>query len=62
MAKTDFESLQVYRLSEELADKIWTAVRSRDAFAGEMVGKQMVRAGDSIGANIAEGAGRGGPG
>jgi four helix bundle protein len=28
-------------------------------FAKDTVGKQMVRAGDSIGANIAEGSGRG---
>ncbi len=30
-----------------------------DYFARDTVGKQLVRAGDSIGANIAEGAGRG---
>ena len=59
MARTKFEELEVYKLSERLADEIWTAVRSWDAFARDTVGKQIVRAADSIGANIAEGTGRG---
>ena len=34
-------------------------VRTWDALARDTVGKQLVRAADSIGANIAEGSGRG---
>jgi four helix bundle protein len=59
MARTNFERLNVYILSERLADEIWNAVSGWDRFARDTVGKQMVRAADSIGANIAEGVGRG---
>ncbi|PYV22959.1 MAG: four helix bundle protein [Acidobacteria bacterium] len=59
MARTNFEKLHVYRLAEKLADEIWSTVIGWDRFAKETVGKQMVRAVDSIGANIAEGTGRG---
>jgi four helix bundle protein len=59
MARTNFERLHVYQLSEKLADEIWWVVREWDYFAQDTVGKQIVRAGDSIGANIAEGTGRG---
>ena len=57
--KTAFENLRVYQLAEKLADEIWELVLSWDEFAKDTVGKQSVRAGDSIGANIAEGSGRG---
>ncbi len=59
MAKTKFENLRVYQLSEILADEIWTIVSGWDYFAKDTVGRQIVRAADSIGANIAEGEGRG---
>jgi len=59
MARTNFEKLKVYQLSERLADEIWLIVASWDKFAKDTVGNQIVRAADSIGANIAEGAGRG---
>ncbi len=59
MARTAFEDLRVYRLSEDVADGIWQIVESWGNFAKDTVGKQLVRAADSIGANIAEGAGRG---
>ena len=54
-----FESLAVYQLAERLADEIWTIVSGWDRLASETVGRQMIRAADSIGANIAEGTGRG---
>jgi len=59
MARTNFENLQVYRLAESIADAIWLVTTSWEHFARDTVGKQLVRAADSIGANIAEGAGRG---
>jgi len=58
MARTNFENLRVYNLSEELADKIWDIVLGWNTFARDTVGKQLVKAADSIGANIAEGTGR----
>ncbi len=59
MEKTNFEKLWVYKLAENLADRIWDVVLKWDYLAQDTVGKQMIRAADSIGANIAEGTGRG---
>jgi four helix bundle protein len=59
MGRTNFEKLRVYRLAEELADAIWNIVMSWSQFERETVGKQIVRSADSVGANIAEGTGRG---
>ena len=59
MPRTRFEDLRVYQMSEELADQIWDIVVKWDSFAKDTVGKQVVRSADSIGANLAEGEGRG---
>jgi four helix bundle protein len=59
MARTNFEKLRVYQLAETLADGIWGVVITWDYLAKDTVGKQMIKAADSIGANIAEGTGRG---
>lgn len=59
MVRTNFENLRVYQISEQLADEIWSIVAGWDNFAKDTVGKQIVRSADSIGANIAEGEGRG---
>ena len=59
MARTNFEKPQVYQLSEKIADSIWNIVSTWNHFARDTVGRQLVRAADSIGANIAEGSGRG---
>src|SRR6266436_8713963 len=59
MARTNFENLRVYRLSEKLADQVWDIVTAWNYFARDTVGLQLVRSADSVGANIAEGEGRG---
>jgi four helix bundle protein len=58
MATLSFEQLEVYQLAEKLSDDVWAVVLAWDNFAKDTVGKQLVRAADSIGANIAEGCGR----
>jgi four helix bundle protein len=59
MERTNFEKLRVYELAEKLADEIWSIVLCWDRFAKDTIGKQIVRAVDGVGANIAEGTGRG---
>jgi four helix bundle protein len=53
-----FEDLRVLKSAEEIADSIWKRVVQWDDFAKDVVGKQMARSADSIGANIAESFGR----
>ncbi|HEV8539427.1 MAG TPA: four helix bundle protein [Bacteroidota bacterium] len=48
------EELDVYRLSEALSDKIWAECIGWDGFAKNTVGRQLVNAADSIGANVSE--------
>ena len=59
MARPGFQSLRVYQLSESVADLIWDRIATWSNFSRDTIGKQLVRAADSVGANIAEGAGRG---
>jgi four helix bundle protein len=54
----DLRDLEVYQLSEKLSDIIWNIVLEWDYFSRDTVGKQLVKASDSIAANIAEGYGR----
>ena len=54
----ELEDLRVLRGVEEIADEIWKIVMSWDNFARDVVGGQLARAVDSIGANIAESFGR----
>ncbi|MBE9200306.1 MULTISPECIES: four helix bundle protein [unclassified Nodularia (in: cyanobacteria)] len=59
MSSRRFQELRVYQLSEKLADDIWKIVNSWQPLAQGTLGKQIIRSADSIGANIAEGVGRG---
>lgn len=49
-----FDDLRVLKSAEEIADSIWKQVVQWDEFAKDVVGKQITRSADSIGANIAE--------
>ncbi|TAE54621.1 MAG: four helix bundle protein [Nostocales cyanobacterium] len=59
MGNGRFQELRVYQLSEKLADDIWKIVHEWESLPQNTIGKQMIRSADSIGANIAEGVGRG---
>jgi four helix bundle protein len=52
------EELEVYKLAMDLGERVWTMVVKWDYFAKDTVGKQVVKAADSVAANIAEGFGR----
>ena len=52
------EELKVYQLSMDLGDMVWDIVMTWDDFSKDTVGKQLVRAVDSVAANLSEGFGR----
>jgi four helix bundle protein len=52
------EETLLLQAAEAVADGLWKLVLGWDPFARETMGKQLVRACDSIGANIAEAFGR----
>jgi hypothetical protein len=43
MGRPNFEKLEVYQLSEKLADEIWNIVKGWDSFTQDTIGKQIVR-------------------
>ena len=55
---TELEDLKILQTAEAIADAVWKQVVEWDEFARDVVGKQLTRATDSIGANIAESYGR----
>ena len=59
MDRTGFENLRVYVLAEEMGDLVWETVIKWDRLAQDTIGKQLINSADSIGANVAEGTGRG---
>lgn len=55
---TALEDLKILQTAENIADSVWERVARWDGFAKDVVGKQLTRAVDSVGANIAESYGR----
>jgi four helix bundle protein len=58
VAPSGFRELVAYRLAAELANELYAEVTGWPWFPRTSLGLQLVRSADSIGANIAEGAGR----
>jgi four helix bundle protein len=54
----NLQDLNIYSLSLDLSNQIWKIVMGWDYFAKSTIGNQLVRAVDSIAANISEGFGR----
>src|SRR3989304_2896780 len=52
------EDLRVLQAAESISDRLWKQVLGWEVFARDVVGQQLCRAADSIGANIAEAFGR----
>ncbi len=59
MQKAKYEDLEIYQLAEKLSDRIWQIVNKWDWTAKNTFGIQLIDSSSSIGANIAEGYGRG---
>jgi len=55
---TSMEDVRVLKSAEQIADAIYKIASRWDEFAKDVVGKQISRAADSVGANIAESFGR----
>jgi four helix bundle protein len=55
---TSLEDLKVLQVAENMADEIWQQVVQWESFTRDVVGGQLARSTDSIGANIAEAFGR----
>jgi four helix bundle protein len=55
---TELEDLRILQAVEFVSDSVWKQVVQWDEFARDVVGKQLARAVDSVGANIAESYGR----
>jgi four helix bundle protein len=55
---SQYERLRCYSLAAELSDELWRAVNQWPTGERQSFGLQLVRAVDSVGANIAEATGR----
>lgn len=55
---TPMEDLEVFRRYVEVADWVWDTVERWPRLAQDTVGSQLIRACDSVGANLVEGDGR----
>ncbi|RJP63780.1 MAG: four helix bundle protein [Ignavibacteriales bacterium] len=54
----NLEELQVYQKAMDIGEQIWKIVIQWDYFSKDTVGKQLVKAIDSVAANLSEGFGR----
>lgn len=54
----ELEELRVFKLTMVLGEQIWNVVSGWNYFEKDTIGKQLVRAADSIAANLSEGFGR----
>ena len=54
----DLEDLRVYNQAMDLGEEVWQIVIKWKSFEKDTMGKQLVRAADSIAANLSEGFGR----
>jgi four helix bundle protein len=55
---TELEDLRILQMAEGIADEIWKVSLTWGSYARDVVGQQITRSVDSIGANIAEAYGR----
>ena len=54
----NLEELEILKISMELGEKVWNIVLKWDYFCKKTLGEQIIRAIDSVAANISEGFGR----
>lgn len=58
MVYIKLENLETYKLARKLSAEVWTIYATLNYQQKKIIGDQLVRACDSVGANIAEGYGR----
>jgi four helix bundle protein len=51
----ELDELRVYQLAMDVGERVWEAVDGWSYFAKDTVGKQLVKAADSVAANLSEG-------
>lgn len=59
MVNSRIEDLEIYKTAVDLSNKIWKIVITWEKFEKNTIGGQLIRAIDSVGANLSEGYGRG---
>ena len=52
------EEIRTYQLAMEMGERVWDIVIKWNYFEKDTVGKQLVKAADSVAANLSEGYGR----
>ncbi len=52
------DEFKVYQMAMEVGEEVWSIVSGWNYFAKDTIGKQFVRAIDSVAANLSEGLGR----